>query len=355
MINWTQRTSGTTNVLRGAAYGNGRWVVVGEYGTVLISFDGINWQSIPPITSTRWTVDVFFANCVFITVVSGTTNGGIYVSRDGESWLPRTDVQGESGIVNGSTAIIVGYQGNIQTTNDAFITHLVPCVPAIAPAHPYAHYNGSIYLIDEAPAGAYPLTDLEYYNINYYVNAGGTLKWYSDQRPYVERYVAWTQPTLTSASTSTPLGTVTITASSYYTNEDPYKAMDGVKSGTGKNYWASNGSQAAGEWWQVVFPYKIKITGLNYYNRYGSGYQSCAGQFWTSSAKTTSIGDAFAATGNTNWKLTTITGIPVAGIETDTIYFYITGGVRYTGMGELEITATRYELLYEVPSTIFNS
>jgi len=42
---WTQRTSGTGNELEGVAYGNGRFVVVGEGGTILTSPDGVNWAA----------------------------------------------------------------------------------------------------------------------------------------------------------------------------------------------------------------------------------------------------------------------------------------------------------------------
>jgi len=42
---WTSRTSGTTEYLRGGAYGNSTLVVVGLSGTILTSSDGITWTS----------------------------------------------------------------------------------------------------------------------------------------------------------------------------------------------------------------------------------------------------------------------------------------------------------------------
>ena len=42
---WTSRTSGTTEYLRGGAYGNSTLVVVGSSGTILTSSDGTTWTS----------------------------------------------------------------------------------------------------------------------------------------------------------------------------------------------------------------------------------------------------------------------------------------------------------------------
>jgi hypothetical protein len=36
-VSWTARTSGTSNSLYGVTYGNGTFVAVGEYGTILTS------------------------------------------------------------------------------------------------------------------------------------------------------------------------------------------------------------------------------------------------------------------------------------------------------------------------------
>jgi hypothetical protein len=42
-VNWTRRTSGTSNDLYGVTYGNGTFVAVGEGGTILTSPDGVTW------------------------------------------------------------------------------------------------------------------------------------------------------------------------------------------------------------------------------------------------------------------------------------------------------------------------
>lgn len=50
-LTWTSRDSGTTTRLNAAAYGNGRWLVVGEQGTLLTSTDGTMWSTRPALGS----------------------------------------------------------------------------------------------------------------------------------------------------------------------------------------------------------------------------------------------------------------------------------------------------------------
>jgi len=42
---WTERTSGTSEYLRGVTYGNGLFVTVGWEGTILTSSDGTTWDN----------------------------------------------------------------------------------------------------------------------------------------------------------------------------------------------------------------------------------------------------------------------------------------------------------------------
>jgi hypothetical protein len=45
-VNWTARTSGTSNWLLGVVYGNGLFVAVGRVlCTILTSPDGVNWTA----------------------------------------------------------------------------------------------------------------------------------------------------------------------------------------------------------------------------------------------------------------------------------------------------------------------
>src|SRR6266481_841101 len=51
-ITWIPRMSGTTNRLNGVRYGASGFVAVGDRGTILNSVDGVSWASIsPPVTN----------------------------------------------------------------------------------------------------------------------------------------------------------------------------------------------------------------------------------------------------------------------------------------------------------------
>lgn len=161
------------------------------------------------------------------------------------------------------------------------------------------------------------------------------------------KWVAWTQPVLTSDNDSSG---VVVSASSMGTGENPYKVMDGVKSGTltgaSSNYW---GALTGDAWWKVKFPYKIKITGLTHYNRYEgtqATYRGVIGRFYADQALTIPIGDQID-TPDTNWYATSIANIPAEGIVTDTIIFKKNDTVLYSGIGELVITAMKAELSTE--------
>ena len=154
----------------------------------------------------------------------------------------------------------------------------------------------------------------------------------------------WQQPVLSSDVTQANEGEIVCTASSFYQNENcfPYCALDGVKSGNNANYGRFVILNTKTGWWQVKFPYKLKITGLKYYAPYSSSAENLiatTGRFYTSSEKITPIGDEINAT--TNWQEIDVANIPTEGIITDTIYFDITNSGGYGGIGELEITAIK--------------
>lgn len=150
----------------------------------------------------------------------------------------------------------------------------------------------------------------------------------------------WTQPVATGEITAIDGGDMVITSSegveeSYY----PYLAFDGDYSSSSSMWSAYPNTEA---WWQIKFPYKIKVTGLTFYQKTsGAGHYTKDARFYTSSDMNTPIGDAFVGTGS-NFAVTEIQNIPAEGIITDTIYLNITsshnGGV---GMGDLKITAEK--------------
>lgn len=157
---------------------------------------------------------------------------------------------------------------------------------------------------------------------------------YKKYYKYVD--TAWTQPKATANTTAIAGGNMVITASSSYSGEDAWYGFNGVYSGTS---WATNLTTTG--WWQIKFPYKILITGLKFYQRNSaSSYRTTTARFYTSSSKTTPIGNAFSPSAS-DYASTTISGIPSEGVHTDTIYLNITAGVSAVGMGMLDITATR--------------
>jgi hypothetical protein len=63
---WTLRSSGGTS-LSGVTYGNGLFVAVGSYGTILTSPDGVSWTARASGTS-NFLNGVTYANGLFVAV-----------------------------------------------------------------------------------------------------------------------------------------------------------------------------------------------------------------------------------------------------------------------------------------------
>jgi hypothetical protein len=66
-VNWTRRTSGTSDWLFGVTYGNGLFVAVGWDGTILTSPDGVNWTARTSGTSNCLS-GVTYGNGLFVAV-----------------------------------------------------------------------------------------------------------------------------------------------------------------------------------------------------------------------------------------------------------------------------------------------
>ncbi len=65
-ITWTKRTAVTPSVLRDVAYGNGKYVAVGDTGTMIESNDGgVTWTALPALT-TQLLNSIDFANNQFV-------------------------------------------------------------------------------------------------------------------------------------------------------------------------------------------------------------------------------------------------------------------------------------------------
>ena len=97
-VTWSQGTTGPTDYflshLQGAAYGNGIFVAVGQYGGILTSPDAKTWTSrISRVTSDDLS-GIAYGNGTFVAVGTsyiGTGEGGTIVSsQDGTTWTLRS-------------------------------------------------------------------------------------------------------------------------------------------------------------------------------------------------------------------------------------------------------------------------
>jgi hypothetical protein len=157
-------------------------------------------------------------------------------------------------------------------------------------------HNGQFYR-DDAPEGAYQLTDLEHTTLINLMNQGKSLGWYANQRPYI--YSNWTHPDYGSNDSNSD-GAL-FSASSEYTYSHAYMAVDNRISSTDIYEWRPNAAGPA--WWQVTFPFKIMLTGLIHHNcaRTGSqigGHSGIQGQYFADANGEVSIGPFFNSGGN---------------------------------------------------------
>lgn len=106
---WTNRVSGTGNILQSIAYGNGTYVVVGSIGALLTSTDGEHWTQ--HSNGQDYLHDVAFMNGLFVAVGS---NGVIKTSSDnGVTWATRG-----SGTNKELRAVTAGKYGNFVAVGD---------------------------------------------------------------------------------------------------------------------------------------------------------------------------------------------------------------------------------------------
>ena len=160
------------------------------------------------------------------------------------------------------------------------------------------------------------------------------------RRTYLKyAYEDWSQPVATSNTTAVDGGAMEITSTSGDTGSTvnyPWYAMDNTFSDN--RFWEV---KSVPSWWQVKFPYTIKITGLKYYKGNNDSNNTTFVAFYTSSAMTTQIGNTLSSNGSA-WQGFDVSGIPEEGIETDTIYVrLLTSTSNYTSMGELKIEAKK--------------
>ncbi len=123
---WTWRNPlPTANGLYGVAYGNGQFVAVGDYSTILTSVDGVSWVRRRSASQTSLNGIVYGAG-QFVAVGGG---GNILTSEDGVNWVVRQSGTQDNlrGIAYGNGQFIavglggtvsLGYHGTILTSED---------------------------------------------------------------------------------------------------------------------------------------------------------------------------------------------------------------------------------------------
>ena len=86
-VAWTEPHEFEGNYLiRRAAFGNGKYVGVGDRGRRAVSADGRQWQDLPHVKAIDTLVDVAFGNGVFVGV---GLNGLRQRTTDGQTWTDR--------------------------------------------------------------------------------------------------------------------------------------------------------------------------------------------------------------------------------------------------------------------------
>jgi hypothetical protein len=125
------------NTIYGIANGNGRYVAVGDCGTILVSIDGTNWQnkSLPisiPIGGVAFGHGLFIAFALELDAdPTAPSTSYILTSPDGENWSI-TDTQQNPSIYDRTSAI-----GEVAWGNGTFVAvglHVEPPLPSSATA-----------------------------------------------------------------------------------------------------------------------------------------------------------------------------------------------------------------------------
>jgi photosystem II stability/assembly factor-like uncharacterized protein len=114
--------------LDGVAYGNGRWVIVGQDGIILSSTDGLEWQSEVNPNAPKGLEDVLFANGMF--VAFGTQSNNLLTSTDGQHWTPQTpNFSGAFEMVHDGTRFVSVVAGSfvVASTNGVNWANLPRC------------------------------------------------------------------------------------------------------------------------------------------------------------------------------------------------------------------------------------
>lgn len=275
----------------------------------------------------------------------------LYLSSTGNSWNLANLLQGITSLVTGTDYWIkLVFTGNeyilYLSTTGAFageetVEVTVTTTTAIYPRYFLIGCNGSG--INEPVMGSVDLNETQ-------VKINNEIWWSKDKfvdevtcyaakrkvrKYYKYTFSPWVQPVLTS---DTSYGTVS--AIGYREGQtQPFKALDGVKSGTPQTMqgWVSN-TNTVGAWWMWKVPVKLKINSIKFYNQHsGNNNNIFTAQFFADQAGTIPLSNPF----------TTLAGA-YSVVDSPSIYDGITDCIYFkclsiasnnVGIGELEISA----------------
>jgi hypothetical protein len=149
-VNWTARSSGTTNELRGIAFGNGVFVAVGLFGTILTSTDGITWTTQTSETGTPSLEGVALGNAPNPIFVVVGPSGTILTSLDGVNWTAQVSGTPDAFFFdvtqgNGIFVVIVGLS-SVLTSSDG-ISWTPSANPIIGGPRRIAFGNGTFVAV----------------------------------------------------------------------------------------------------------------------------------------------------------------------------------------------------------------
>ena len=110
----------TSNYLNGIAYGNGLFVAVGIYGTIITSPDGITWTQRTSGTSNHLQ-GVVYGDGLFVAVGSEYPNESILTSTDGITWTERGTGLTNKGLISvtyGNGLFVIAGDQALLTSSD---------------------------------------------------------------------------------------------------------------------------------------------------------------------------------------------------------------------------------------------
>ncbi|EPD82190.1 cadherin-like beta sandwich domain-containing protein [Paenibacillus sp. HGH0039] len=113
---WDNVPNNAGTDLNQVAYGNGKWVAVGNLGTIMTSSDGLSWSKTTIALSSA--VGVTYAGSQWIVTGAG---GKIATSPDAVTWTVRstgTSANLSAAAYNGTVWVIAGYSGVILSSPD---------------------------------------------------------------------------------------------------------------------------------------------------------------------------------------------------------------------------------------------